>query len=159
MLGGMPDVAFETLVDRHGPVVMRFLIARLGPIDAEDAFQETMLSALRAYPDLRDAGAARAWLLRIAARAAHDAGRARRRRPIPVADVPDRPDPHAPEDPSGVWSGVRRLPDKQRTAVVLRVALDLAYREIGEVMRTSPEAARRNVHEGLSTLRDRADKI
>lgn len=150
----MPEVPFETLLDQHGPTVMRFLIARLGPIDAEDAFQETMLSALRAYPDLRDEGAARAWLLRIAERAAHDARRAHRRRPIPVEEVPERA-ASTPEDRSGVWGDVRRLPDKQRAALVLRFALDLPFREVADAMRASPEAARRNVHEGLQTLRER----
>lgn len=150
----MPGVAFETLVDEHGPTVMRFLIARLGPIDAEDAFQETMLSALRAYPDLRDVKAARAWLLRIAERAAHDAGRARRRGPVPVDEVPERAG-DVPGDPTDVWGEVGRLPAKQSTALVLRFALDLPFREVGEAMGASPEAARRNVHEGLEKLRDR----
>lgn len=147
-------VAFEALVDEHGPTVMRFLIARLGPIDAEDAFQETMLSALRAYPDLREAGAARAWLLRIAERAAHDAGRVRGRDPVPVDDVPEVAG-DAPGDPTGVWAEVGRLPAKQGTALVLRFALDLPFREVGEVMQTTPEAARRSVHEGLEKLRAR----
>jgi DNA-directed RNA polymerase specialized sigma24 family protein len=48
---------------------------------------------------------------------------------------------------------VRDLPDKQRVAVACRFVLDLAYRDIGEVMETSEEAARRNVHEGLKRLR------
>ena len=45
------------------------------------------------------------------------------------------------------------LPDKQRTAVALRFLADAAYAEIGVVMQTSEEAARRNVHEGLKRLR------
>jgi DNA-directed RNA polymerase specialized sigma24 family protein len=48
---------------------------------------------------------------------------------------------------------VGSLPDKQRTAIALRFVLDAAYAEIGEVMLTSEEAARRNVHEGLKRLR------
>ncbi len=48
---------------------------------------------------------------------------------------------------------VAALPDKQRTAVALRFVTDAAYAEIGGVMETSEEAARRNVHEGLKRLR------
>jgi RNA polymerase sigma factor (sigma-70 family) len=45
------------------------------------------------------------------------------------------------------------LPPKQRSAVVLRFATDMAYSQIGEMLDTSEEAARRNVHEGLKKLR------
>lgn len=48
---------------------------------------------------------------------------------------------------------VRELPPKQRTAVALRYVADASYTEIAEVMATSQEAARRNVHEGLRQLR------
>ena len=41
----------------------------------------------------------------------------------------------------------------QGAAVVLRFTFDLAYREMGEVMDSSEEAARRNVFEGLKKLR------
>ena len=51
-------------------------------------------------------------------------------------------------------SPVGDLPTKQRAAVLLRFAGDLAYREIGEATSTSEEAARRNVHEGLKKLRE-----
>ena len=37
--------------------------------------------------------------------------------------------------------------------MALRYVLDAAYAEIGRVMGTSEEAARRNVHEGLKRLR------
>ena len=53
----------------------------------------------------------------------------------------------------GLWAQVATLPDKQRTAVALRFVADAAYADIGLVMKTSEEAARRNVHEGLKRLR------
>jgi len=53
-----------------------------------------------------------------------------------------------------LWEAVRALPDRQRTAVVLRFTFDLAYRELGDVMDSSEEAARRNVFEGLKKLRE-----
>ena len=52
-----------------------------------------------------------------------------------------------------LWARVRELPEKQRLAVAYRFVADLAYREIGEAMGTSEEAARRNVFEGLRALR------
>jgi len=142
---------FQAVLDAHGPGVRAYLVARLGPSDGEDAYQDTVLSALSAYPRLRDPTAARAWLLRIAERTALDEHRRRARearRPA-AADLATPP----PADPIGAWERARRLPDKQRRALALRVALDLPYREIAELMGTSPEAARRSVHEALATLR------
>jgi DNA-directed RNA polymerase specialized sigma24 family protein len=49
---------------------------------------------------------------------------------------------------------VRGLPERQRTAVVLRFVGDLAYARVAEVMGGTEEAARRNVHEGLRKLRE-----
>jgi RNA polymerase sigma factor (sigma-70 family) len=147
---------FQEVLDRHGHDVYRVCVAVAGPAAADDCYQETMLSALAAYPQVRDATTARAWLLTIASRKAIDSHRARRRDPVPVAE------PHAgavadPEPLDGtLWALVRELPEKQRVAVAYRFVADFAYREIGAAMGTSEEAARRNVFEGLRSLRARS---
>ncbi len=144
---------FQTLIDHHGRDVHRYLVACVGPIDADDCWQETMLAALRAYPGLRDDRNLRGWLLRIAARKVLDAHRATRRRPIPVETVPERgAESPAPPDPA-LWRAVRRLPDKQRAAVALRFAADLDYAAIGDVIDCSEAAARQNVRAGLAGVR------
>ena len=43
--------------------VYRFLMATVGPNEADDCFQETFLAALRAYPDLKHGDNLRAWVL------------------------------------------------------------------------------------------------
>jgi len=48
---------FEQVLTEHGPGLLRFCVSRAGAADGEDVFQETMLSALRGYPQLRDAEA------------------------------------------------------------------------------------------------------
>ena len=53
----------------------------------------------------------------------------------------------------GLWRHVRELPPKQRTALALRYVADAGYDEISNVMGTSEDAARRNVHEALKRLR------
>lgn len=146
---------FQVLLDEHREGVYRFLVASVGRSDADDCFQETFISALRAYPRLRDASNLRAWLFTIAHRKALDAHRARSRRAIPVEEVPERPAPaelHLNGEPE-LWSAVRDLPAKQRAAVLHRYVNDLAYGDIGQVMGCSEEAARRSVHEGLKKLR------
>jgi RNA polymerase sigma factor (sigma-70 family) len=150
---------FQVFFDQHRALVHRFLVASVGPVDADDCFQETFLSALRAYPSLRHSGNLRAWVLAIAANKAVDAGRARARRAAPIGDVPDNAgmadggtEPIDPSDP--LWSAVRALPERMRTAVVLRHMLDRSYEEVAAVMGGTEEAARANVHQGLKRLRD-----
>jgi DNA-directed RNA polymerase specialized sigma24 family protein len=143
---------FQTFLDRHAAELLRFLVAMVGREEAEDCFQETCLAALRAYPRLPDDADLRAWAFAIARRKAIDAGRARRRRAIPVAEadrggttiVPDRE----------AWAPLAALPPKQRAAVFLRVAAGLPHREVAQVLACSEEAARRSTHEGLKRLRE-----
>ena len=144
---------FESLVDAHAGELHRFLTAWVGPADAEDCLQETFMSALRAYPRLRNADHLRAWLYTIAQRKATDLARRRARRPTRALDGVEAVAPEAPRPDDGLWAHVARLPIKQRTAVIQRFALDLAYAEIAARMGTSEEAARQNVRAGLIRLR------
>lgn len=135
--------------------MLRFLTASIGRQEADDVFQETFLAALRAYPRLKRADNLRGWLLKIASRKAIDAHRARKRAPVPAEHVdPGAAPAHSDLPDEALWQAVRDLPDRQRTAVVLRFTFDLAYREMGQVMDSSEEAARRNVFEGLTKLRE-----
>ena len=149
---------FQNLLDAHDRGVHRFLIAIVGPVDADDVYQETWLAALRAYPQLSDVSNLKGWLFTIAHRKAIDHVRARARRATPVAEPADLPEAPA-ADVVGVadaelWSAVAALPDKQRTAVALRFIADSAYADIATTMEISEPAARRNVHEGLKRLRE-----
>jgi RNA polymerase sigma factor (sigma-70 family) len=108
----------------------------------------------------------------IAHRKAIDHARGRARRAVPAAEAEllagsgdRRPggatgaaDSAAADPATGIgheplWDHVAALPPKQRTAIALRYLADLTHAEIGEVMGTSADAARRNVHEGLNRLR------
>jgi RNA polymerase sigma factor (sigma-70 family) len=144
---------FQEVLDRYGRDVLRVCAAVAGPAHADDCYQETMLAALSAYPTLRDPSVVRSWLLRIASNKAIDAHRTRARQPVPVADPDPGPAPEREPADAELWERVRELPDKQRVAVAYRFVADLAYREIGDAMGTSEDAARRNVFEGLRRLR------
>lgn len=152
---------FQALLDAHRDDVYRFLLATVGPADADDCFQETFLSALRAYPRVRHGDNLRGWLLTIAHRKGMDAHRARRRRPLPVDEVPEPAGAFEPAAVNGspeLWARVRELPPKQRAAVAHRYVMDLGYREIGDLLGCSEDAARRNVHEGLKKLREAVER-
>ena len=147
---------FQTLVDAHAAELHRFLIASVGVADAEDCLQEALISALRAYPHLRDASNLRAWLYTIAQNKATDALRRRSRHRTNPLETSGAPEPataaHEMAD-DALWTAVRALPGKQRAAVVHRFVFDLAYAEIGERIGCSEEAARQNVAAGLKRLR------
>ena len=144
---------FQVLLEEHATDVYRFLVATAGFSEADDVYQETWIAALRGYPKLRRADNLRTWLFRIAQNKSIDAHRARGRRAVPVATVPERPSPQAEDDPK-LWTRLRELPTKQRTAVYCRTVLGMPYGELAILLESSEEAARRNVHEGLKRLRE-----
>ena len=143
---------FQTALDQHRHELGRFLVAIVGPDEAEDCLQETLIAALRAYPRLREGSNVRAWLFTIARNKAFDSHRARVRRPVPVAAIAEPASD--PEADGSIWESVRALPPKQRAAVALRFVNDLPHREIARVLDCSEAAARRSLHEGLSKLRE-----
>jgi RNA polymerase sigma factor (sigma-70 family) len=162
---------FQAFLDEHHEPVRTFLRGMVGPTDAEDCLQDTFLAALRAYPRA-EARNLRAWIFTIARRKAIDHHRARSRAEKPVAEpaeLIDRGGGEGAESRDGtlgmsprhsaIWAAVAELPPAQRSAVVLRFAVDLRYREVGEALGTSEEAARRNVHEALKKLRASAGEL
>ena len=144
---------FTTLVEEHRTAVWGYLCAMAGPASAPDLLQDTLLSALRAYPDLRDGSNLRSWLLSVAHSRIVDAARSRARRPEVLGEVPERSTTDAETDDE-LWKAVAALPDKQRHAVVLRFVGDLPYAEIGALCETSEAAARQNVRAGVIRLRE-----
>ncbi len=150
---------FQRFMDAHASDVLRFLVASVGRHDADDAFQETFLSALRAYPRLRSDSNLRAWVLTIAHNKALDAHRARGRRPLPVAELHERPDPRAATAGDGgaiggdAWERVRALPPRQREVLTLRYGADLTHAEVALALGCTEAAARRAAADGLKSLR------
>src|SRR6516165_5408452 len=66
LLGVMHKPSFETVVTDHGATVLRVCLAMLGPTEADDAWSETFLSAMKAYPELPADANVEAWLVTIA---------------------------------------------------------------------------------------------
>jgi RNA polymerase sigma factor (sigma-70 family) len=153
---GLPP--FSAFLEEHRVPVYRFLLASVGPQHADDCFQETFLSALRAYPRLPADSNLRGWVLTIATRKAIDHGRGTRRRPIPMAELPDQAGPTVPDRDPELWRAVRGLPPMQRAAVVHRYVLDLPYAEVAAAIGCSEEAARANAMEGRKKLRAMLDR-
>jgi RNA polymerase sigma factor (sigma-70 family) len=146
---------FEKVVAQQGGTVLRVCRVLLGRHDAEDAWSETFLAALRAYPDLPETANVEAWLVTIAHRKAIDVLRARSRQPVPVGEIPEAPTalgvPGAAD--GDLWQAVAALPEKQRQAVAYHYVAGLPYADIAEIVGGSTDAARRAAADGLKSLR------
>ena len=150
-----PVPPFLEFLEANRAPVYRLLLVAVGPLEADDCFQETFIAALRAYPRLDNGERLDRWILRIASRKAIDHHRGRGRRPAPVAEVPDRATPATDPTPDDeLWGAVGSLPPRQRVAVVHRHVFDLSYADIAELMGTSQETARANVSQGVKKLRE-----
>ncbi len=145
---------FEAVVAAHGATVLRVCRAVLGPLDADDAWSETFLAALKAYPELPADANVEAWLVTIAHRKAIDVTRAAARHATPVADVPERPSPHrADERDLDLRDALAGLPRKQREAVAYHYLAGLPYQDVACVIGGSTDAARRSAADGIAKLR------
>jgi RNA polymerase sigma factor (sigma-70 family) len=146
---------FEGTVAEHSATVLRVCRAVLGVDEADDAWSETFLAAMRAYPDLPADANLQAWLVTIAHRKAIDVTRARQRRALPVENVPEVattiPAPGDQDDE--LWHALKALPDKQRHAVAYHHLGGLAYNEVAEILGGTTDAARRAAADGMKALR------
>jgi RNA polymerase sigma factor (sigma-70 family) len=158
VLRRLPDVTgkqpFEKVVSTFGPTVLRVCRAVLGPVDADDAWSETFLSALRAYPELPTDANVEAWLVTIAHRKAIDVVRKAGRTAVPVADVPARPGAAGVEGRDlDLAASLARLPQRQRFAVAYHYLAGLPYAEVAAIIGGSAEAVRRAAADGVASLR------
>ncbi|GEL97249.1 RNA polymerase sigma24 factor [Cellulomonas terrae] len=143
---------FERVVVQHGATVLRVCRAVVGPVDADDAWSETFLAALRAYPDLPSDANVEAWLVTIAHRKAIDVVRRAARQAVPLADVPDRVLPAQGRD-LDLWAALAALPTKQRQVVAYHHLGGLPYDDVAALVGGTAAAARRAASDGVATLR------
>ncbi|MCP9272271.1 RNA polymerase sigma factor [Mycolicibacterium arenosum] len=146
-------IPFERAIHDHGATVLRVCRTVLGAgPDADDAWSDTFLAALRHWPDLADDANVEAWLVRVAQRKSLDVTRARARRAVPAADVPDRPAPRASGD-GDVWRAVAELPERQRLAIAYHYLGGLPHAETAELIGGNATSVRRAAADGIKSLR------
>ncbi len=150
---------FDEAIHRHEREILRFILRATGDRDdALDLFQETWLRAYRSYGQLDSADGLRPWLFRIASNLCLNRKRDRARRARVIADV------EFSEEESGAVSSMhesalhlksmlRRLPNKQRQAVMMRKLGRLDYGEIAAALGCSEEAARASVYLAMKKLK------
>ncbi|MBW5423470.1 sigma-70 family RNA polymerase sigma factor [Streptomyces sp. BG9H] len=149
------EEAFEELVRRHAPGLLRLATRLLGSrTEAEDAVQDSFVSAWRKLPEFRRDARFGTWIHRIVTNRCLNVLRARR----PAVDLEGVPEPQAPEheaSPARVAEGHAAVADltramaglspEQRVCWVLRELNGLSYESIAESVGISPEAVRGRV--------------
>jgi RNA polymerase sigma-70 factor (ECF subfamily) len=115
--------------------------------EAEDATQQTFLSAHRALLNGTDPREPAAWLATIARNECWTRIRGRMREPLPVSEletVSIEADPYAEAlrraDLAALWSAIKELPRPQRDALLLREFGGLSYDELAEALAMSGSA-------------------
>ena len=160
-------VPFEEVYRRHAASVHRFCVSQVcDRAVAEDLTHEAFVRAFVAYervgPDL---DSVRAWLLAIARNVCADHHRRHGRRRRLLARLTARP-PADPDvevvaqrevDLARVTAVLASFRERERQLIGLRVAADLSYREIAEVLRISEAAAKIGTRRALGKLRARLE--
>ena len=155
----MTKPPFDVIVRQYGPTVYRVCRALVGHDDAEDAWSETFLAALRSYPALEGVANIEAWLVRIAHNKAVDLvrmGAKQRALSARVVEIPG--DARDPTSALALGAALTQLPTRQRQAVAYHYLADLPYSQVADIMGGTPAAARRAASDGMATLRTRLGK-
>jgi len=147
--------AFEHLVDRHRPVVIRVAARIVGSDEAEDVSQDAFLRAFHRLDHFRGDAPFRSWLLRITHNAALDHLARRRAEPVDPETL-DTGEPSAarpPADRLEVRERIERLERKlrglspqHRVVLVLRDAEGLTYEEIADITETPLGSVKARLH-------------
>ncbi len=157
------DRAFEVLVNRHGPLVLRVARGRLAAeADARDVFQATFWLLARRSRSIRNRAALASWLFgvarRVAARALVEAARRRtRERQAAITEADSTLDPRHrdPDLAATVQAEVARLPRLYRVAVILADLEGLTAAEAADQLGCPVGTFKARLSRGRARLRDR----
>lgn len=148
--------SFLTFARTAYPALIRFASALVGdPQAGRDIAQETMARLWCEWESVRLYQAPDQWLRRVASNLAITRSRrlALERKHLPAvvgceAVVVDWPEPD-----TVLWDAVRRLPERQRVVVVLRILEDRSHADIADVIGCSQVNARQLLRRGLAALK------
>ena len=162
---GGDAASFELLYARHRGPLYRFLLRQLrDSATADELFQDIWQRVIGAAAGWKPDAAFRTWLFRIAHNRLNDHWRAARHRPPAPEDGDERaarePDPSTPERELSEFEqrrllqrAIERLPDEQRSVVLLRLEQELSLEEIGEVTGAGRETVKSRLRYAMDKLR------
>ncbi len=155
---GDREALVRLLRELEGPVYRTAFYMLGNEHDALDAAQEALLSIYRNLPGYRFEAKVETWAQRIAVHTSIDLMR-KRKKTLPFDESWDSGGIRrgSPVEWSGVShdirEAIRRLPELQRTAVVLRYLHDFTYQEIAETMEMPLNTVRSHLYRGRKKLR------
>lgn len=152
--------AFETLVRQHIPRVYRVAVRMLGSAaEAEDATQETFLSAWRALHEFRADSAFSTWLYRIVVNQCLKMLRTCAPiRPLPEELAATQPGPQQLVERDQLLSALRaaigQLTPPQRAVFVLRHLEGCSYQQVADALGISLSAVKSRLHRAHQQIID-----
>jgi RNA polymerase sigma-70 factor (ECF subfamily) len=160
--------SFDRLMLEHLQIAQRFAVRITGDADAaEDVVQNALVRAARSWQTFRGQSSFSTWLLRIVLNAAHDRRAAAARRD--ESPLEDDPVDARSIDPAALASAadlgeriaqlISALPARQREALVLIAYEHLTTAEAAEVMETTEQNVRTNVHLARQKLKQQLAKV
>ena len=154
------DAAFEELVAKHRDRTVNLIFHIVGNAEeAEDLAQEAFLRVYKARDRYEPVAQFTTWLYRISYNLALSQRRKAARRPESLSEsaVSPQPTPETEltsrETVRAVWDALHKLPENQRTALVLTRMEECSYEEAAKVMDTTSAAIRSLVSRARETLR------
>jgi RNA polymerase sigma-70 factor (sigma-E family) len=152
------DAEFVAFVRRRGDHHLRTALLLTGDWHAaEDLVQAGLVKLYRVWSRLDTTSDPDAYLRRILVNTHRSWWRARWRRELPVVGVPERGEPADAEDRHALAEVVRQalaaLPQRQRTALVLRFFEDLPEVQVAELMGCGVGSVKTHVHRGVQAMR------
>ena len=156
------DSAFDELIRRYKRPVVNFVYRVLGnAADADDVAQDVFVRVYQNLDTYRAETKFSTWLFALARNAAIDRLRWRERHPTETIESTTElaatsgtaEDVAASEMSNQIAAAVAKLPEDQRTALVLAEYHDLSYAEIAKVMRCSEKSVESRLYRAKQTLR------
>jgi len=157
--------AFTEIIEHYQAAIIRYLYRLTGDYEmAKDLAQDTFIQAYKGILKTDAELSFKAWLYRIAT---NNAGQHRRRKKllsfIPFTtkeqDIPDTANQSdCPAERIAINESLLKIPEEQRTCLVLHFVEGFKYREIAETLGCSEEAVRKRVARGKKLFTDLYDR-
>lgn len=157
--------AFSQLVEKHQRTMMRVALRLTRDLElAEDVVQDSFIKAFKKLDGFEGRSSFKSWMYQITMNTAKNKIRGSYREQVGVEDfvisAPSQSEAQMSfQDLQGfIKSAVDELPERQRTALSLRIFEDLSFKEIAEIMECPYDTAKANYRHALMKLKLKVEK-
>lgn len=156
--------SFEVLMQRHEKFLMKVVVRMTRDLDlAEDIVQDSFIKAYKRLNLFEGRSSFRSWLYQIAINTARNRFRKYSRETLTTEPMDMAVDSEVEKNMIAVdvravlQTEIARLPDRQKTALTLRIFEDLSFKEIAELMECPYDTAKANYRHALMKLKERLE--